>query len=383
MRIKYQIRKKCLVNNKETLKSFLTLKKFPVFIGCTDQPFEKDLFFDMQWTVSSRTRLVQLKNLVDPKLIYSKYHSEAVGEIWEKHHIEFSNFILKYCDANIIEIGGGANELANLTSKNKKIKKWTNFEISKIEKNQIKPNKKVRYINSFISNKLVHKVIENNTTFVHSHVLEHLYSPIEDLKKILKFNEINKMIFSVPNLGLYLRNNYTNVINFEHTYLLTEEILKVILSKLNFKIKIKKYYKNHSIFIYARRDNMTKNIKIPNLKKYQLMYKKLIYKYKKKISSLNKIFIKKDRERNFLFGAHIFSQFLISRGLKWSNFNCILDNSKLKKNKRLYGTKLKVVGPQVIKKIKNPKVLLNAGAYNLEIRKQLYEINPNIKIINI
>ena len=69
----------------------------------------------------------------------------------------------------------------------------------------------------------------------------------------------------------------------------------------------------------------------------------------------------------FIFGAHIFSQYLFAFGLKTNKIICILDNSPLKQEKRLYGTQLIVKTPYILADYKNPTVILKAGLYNKEI----------------
>ena len=122
---------------------------------------------------------------------------------------------------------------------------------------------------------------------------------------------------------------------------------------------------------------------MPNLKKYHTLYKNMINFYKRKILEMNKIFLKKNQKNNFMFGAHVFSQSLINMGLKENKFNCILDNSQNKINKRLYGSILKVQSPEIIRNISNPIVLANVGQYQSEIEKQLKMINNKVKIIRI
>ena len=382
-KIDYSTRSNCILSKKDKLRDLISLKKFPVFIGCTDKPKNKDIFFDMQWSVGVLSGLIQLKHLMNPKIIYSTFHSEAVGQLWEKHHKEFSKFIIKYSDDRVLEIGGGANVIANLCAKNKKIKNWYNFELAKIESNQIQYSKKVKYINRSITGNYAKKIIKDETTLVSSHVLEHLYSPIETLKTVIKNTNTKKIIFSIPNLKAYLENKYTNVINFEHTYLLTEEVLKKILSEINFKIKFKKNFKKHSIFIYAEKSEKVVKYNLPNLNKYQKVYKDNINFYQRKILRFNKIFLKKNKSVNFIFGAHIFSQYLFKMGLEENNFSNVLDNSKDKLKKRLYGTNLTVENPSIIKKIEKPIVLVNMGQYQLEVEKQLKKINKKTEIIRI
>jgi len=59
-----------------------------------------------------------------------------------------------------------------------------------------------------------------------------------------------------------------------------------------------------------------------------------------------------------------------------------LDNSSLKQEKRLYGTNLTVKSPKILKNYKKPTVILRAGLYNDEIKKDIIEnINSDTKFI--
>jgi len=84
----------------------------------------------------------------------------------------------------------------------------------------------------------------------------------------------------------------------------------------------------------------------------------------------------------FIFGAHIFTQFLLNFGLEESSFSCVLDNDKRKQKNRLYGTGLFVRSPEVLRSINNPTVILKAGQYTEEIMTDIINnINPNTRFI--
>ena len=88
------------------------------------------------------------------------------------------------------------------------------------------------------------------------------------------------------------------------------------------------------------------------------------------------------KSKVFLFGAHIFSQYLIEFGLNINKINCILDNDSQKQGKRLYGSKLYVKSPKVLKEIDEPIIILKAGTYNDEIKEDILKnINPKAKFI--
>ncbi|WP_341765468.1 hypothetical protein [Campylobacter volucris] len=156
-----------------------------------------------------------------------------------------------------------------------------------------------------------------------------------------------------------------------------------LLNRNQFKIIEKKYFTEHSIFYCCKKDIsidrnklVLKNEYYENKKLFENMQKF----YKDKIIDLNSKM--KDYDEVYLFGAHIFSQYLLYRGLNTDNICGILDNNINKHNKRLYGTNLQVYSPSILTNKKNKVlVILNAGIYNDEIKKQLIRINKNLEII--
>jgi hypothetical protein len=83
----------------------------------------------------------------------------------------------------------------------------------------------------------------------------------------------------------------------------------------------------------------------------------------------------------YLFGAHIFSQYLFVFGLNQGRIKCIIDNSQLKNKKRLYGTGFVVENPEVIRGVEKACVILKIGSYRDEVMKQLKELNANVVIL--
>jgi hypothetical protein len=89
--------------------------------------------------------------------------------------------------------------------------------------------------------------------------------------------------------------------------------------------------------------------------------------------------IKSSKQPVYLFGAHIFAQYLIAFGLDTSCIVSLLDNDPKKHGKRLYGTNLMVNSPKVLAELENPVVILKAGVYNQEIKADiLNNINDSV-----
>ena len=58
-----------------------------------------------------------------------------------------------------------------------------------------------------------------------------------------------------------------------------------------------------------------------------------------------------DKSRNFIFAAHVATQYLLAAGLPSEKFAAVLDNNQDKIGKRLYGHDLFVRAPAAIKNI--------------------------------
>jgi len=221
---------------------------------------------------------------------------------------------------------------------------------------------------------------------VHSHVLEHIYDIDSFMNSVSNFiKEGDMVMFSVPNMDVMIERHYTNCINFEHTILLGEEHIKHLLYKYGFLISDKSYYKDdHSIFYAAEKvvdDTIPYNISNKTYDKYKTLFNDYITSHMEDVNKINKI-IDNSNIPVYLFGAHVFSQYLISFGLDTSKIVSLLDNDASKEGKRLYGTNLLSQSPKILKDIPEAIVILRAGVYNDEIKEDiLSNINKNIKFI--
>jgi hypothetical protein len=367
----------CIFDNSR-LKKVYTFKKFPIFIGTTDQKISKDKFVDMDITCSKKN-LIQLSTLINPNLLYSKFHSEAIGKTWKDHNRKFLFFLKKYSGQNILEIGSGPLKPYHSLIELSKFKKWISIEPSSSVKSHKVKKSKIKIIKGFIENIPIRKLKECDT-LIHSHVIEHLFDPQNILKKVSKIDNLKKIIFSVPDLEYYVKQKYSNSLNFEHTYFINKKLIKYFLNNIGFKIIKTQNFKNHSTFYYAIKNKKIK-LPLPNFKNSKINYLMMIKHYKNKVKKINKILDKHDGEV-FIFGAHVFSQFLINFGLNIGQIKFVLDNSKLKQNQRLYGYDIYIKNPSYIKKAVNPLVIADVGMYKKEINSQLKNLNKSVKIIN-
>jgi hypothetical protein len=166
---------------------------------------------------------------------------------------------------------------------------------------------------------------------------------------------------------------------------MTDYYVDYFLNKTGFKILKKESFGNHSFFYSVQKVNKIKldsSISlIGKYKKYKKMFQDFISYHEDMIEEIN-LKIRSHDGDIYLFGAHIFSQYLISFGVSTDRIISILDNSPIKIGKRLYGTNLKVNSPKILSDSLNPMVILKAGVYNDEIKQDILEnINSNTKFI--
>ena len=360
------------------LEPLFKLENFPVFFGCVNTPIEEDLFADMHWSIDTETGIVQLTKLIPPEILYKEQHVDGIGKTWQDYYDYFSQYIVNQNPKSILEIGGGSGQIAERVLKLNMNVKWLIVEPNPT----FKENERIKIISSFFNQELSMSNVakENIDTIVFSQVWEHSYDPIQFMDDIDIFLKIgDKLIFAYPDLELWLTRKYTNALNFEHTMLLTEKHIDALLTHYNFEVLDKTYYEEHS-FLYTLKKHAGPIIKepIPNLyTKYKGIFNDFIIFHKNEVDTLNKN-IELSKNPIYIFGAHIFTTYLIAFGLNISKVKSILDNSETKQGKRLYGTNIIVHSPEILRNEKTPVLILKAGIYNNEIKNQiLSQINSD------
>lgn len=380
--MKMIVREKSLLMDKADLEELYRFSHFPVFMGTTEEDTNYDKKEDMIFTISKSNGLIQLKNCIPEEFLYSKSHNNSLGKVWEEHHKAFAKFIMPYHLNSIFEIGGGNGRLeVSFHEINGTPIDWTIIEPSPVKKRK---ETRANYMYEFFDE---HFKLPDNLIIdavVHTHVLEHIYSPDLFLKNCADLLERNgRMFFSIPNIQAQLERKYTNALNFEHTYYLIEPYVEYLLYNNNFEIIERQYYLDDYSIFYAveKREKVEKKVTFDGLyEKNKKVFLEYIAYYKKLINQLNER-INNTTEEIYLFGAHIFSQYLIEFGLDITRIKAILDNDILKQGKRLYGTPLFVQSPKILGgEIGNPVIILKVGSYAQEIKEDIVKhINPNVQ----
>jgi len=369
-------RNQCVVTGKSDLEYLHGFEKFPIFMGCLNSPEGEDVAVEMSWSVSRGSGLIQLNHLIPLDVLYPESHgSGCVGALWDKHHKAFANFLNHMSPSSVFEVGGAHGILA------KNYRQLANIPWTILEPNPSPVEGcQARFIKGFFDANFSYR--EAFDMVVHSHVFEHIYEPDQFMRHLSGFMDAGKhLVFSLPNLQVMLERKYTNCINFEHTVFLTEPYVDSLLAKHGFRLLTKEYFMDdHSIFYAAVRDSSVKPLELPLglYEKNKQLYLNYVRYHEGLIEELNHK-ICDATQPVYLFGAHVFAQYLFAFGLDTSRIVSLLDNDPKKQGKRLYGTSLMVQSPKVLRDVANPVVILKAGIYNQEIKEDILQtINPNV-----
>jgi 2-polyprenyl-3-methyl-5-hydroxy-6-metoxy-1,4-benzoquinol methylase len=337
-------------------------------------PASEDARMDMSYHINE-DGLIQITPLPKASLLYETFHNDSLGNTWQEHHEAFGELVSKYSPKNILEIGGGSGILSKIYHDKYSNTPWTIFDINTTH---LKNRKDINTLEGDINDNF-HTLSKDHDVIVHSHFFEHLYNPFEFLQNLSKITSAGTVqIFSVPNLKNWLGKGYLNALFFEHNIYLDEFIIKHMLERSGFRLNLIQYYKDHSLFYVCT--NVKEYSTDPAPKRYHELkdtFKQHILKTQKYVNSC----VTRAQSPIYIYGAHIFSQMLLSLGLTSLNIKGVLDNSSLKIGKRLYGYDLEVYSPTILQKHDKPTVVLRAGAYQQEIKENILSINPNTIIL--
>lgn len=363
-------RTECAVCLSDKLASKIILNNYPIkFLGETDTT-DLDKTIQHELVCCEDCNCLQLKNLVDPDILYNMAHNSSKSEVWLTHHKILANFIYDglhhLTQKDIIEVGGSSGVIAEQLS----LKDDVNYTIFDL----CSENPNIKNV-GFIVGNCETADFPADSSIVMSHVFEHLYEPNKFVKNMSR-NNIQNIFISIPNMSLQLENKIHPVIYQEHTYLCEMEDIEYIFSKYGYSIQKTFYYGIHAILIHFRKTDTL----IPVVRKRSVeTINKIIRMYSEKATLASSFIL----ETPYFIIPACFSGQLIYYNIddKYKqNILGFLDNDKTKTGKRIYGTPHTIYSMEEIKK--HPQkisIVIHRGAYINEIVSQLKSYKEDIE----
>lgn len=357
-----------------SLKEIVRFEKFPVYMGISNH--DEDTFQDMIWSVCESCGCVQLLELIDPEVLYLSPHNPAIGKTWELHNVSLSNVIKHRKPNNVLDIGGANLKLAHMVLEENSIKKYTvlDFSSDKYELHEV--NDKITMIRGRAEDLLLQ---EKYDLVLLSHTLEHIYDPVKLLRNIREMlTDSGVVLISVPHIRNQIEESFLNALHFEHTYFIDHEYIGMIANAAGFSVQSMIDFSKYNSFYVFEKSITFKSVKHSDGLAAERHFMNFVDNVRKDASQITcKLF----DEKCYIFGAHIFSQYLINFGLLEEKIVAVLDNDPAKIGKRLYGTNLRVQSPDIIKNVSSPCVVLRTAQYRQEIEEQIFKINQGAVII--
>ena len=257
-----------VLNDQDDLEHLYTFESFPVFMGCTASDNSHDLFCDLSIYISKSTGVLQINPILPLEVIYQAAHnSGSIGNIWQQHHMAFADFVRYQHPTAVLEIGGGHGKLSSIYREDIE---WTIMEPNP----KLVEGSSVRIIKEFFTEDTDLEQCKFDT-IVHSHLFEHVHHPDQFVKLMSESLEVGgKVIFSVPNMRKMLEKKFTNCLNFEHTYFLSEEYITYLMSKHGFKILAQEYFMEDNSIFYAW-EKTSSSFEMPLPANLYIIYKNL------------------------------------------------------------------------------------------------------------
>jgi hypothetical protein len=341
------------------------MKQFPLLTIPTQKAIESDIHMDLNYSICSGCKCVQLSNLLDPAILYSYPNKSSLTPLWVKHHTTFVDFIKENYDVNdsICELGGANNPLVDYFTVKPKTYSVLDLFIPNDKRSDIE------YITGNIEQYTEYK----EDILILSHTFEHLYNPRCFFKAVSESN-VRGIFISVPNMRAMLeKKTSVSIVFSEHTFFFEKEDIEYMAALYGFECKSFYKFQDHSLFFYLTRNNAIKK----ELHVKDEAVPLLVEHFFRKEEKIRKINLEDD---TYIMPSHYIGQIIYHFIDKKEKILGFLDNDTNKREKRLYGTPCLAYNPSIISEKEKIHVLLINNSYQEEMIAQLKSINQNIQI---
>lgn len=347
---------------------------------CVEWARSEDVTLPFTICLCGRCGLLLLRDVVDPDVLYRIFHSDGIGELWQKHYDRFAALIKKHHDrGRLVEIGAGQGKLISALL----AQGVEGIEV--VDPLYEGPSHGVVVHKSTFERLTAEATLEGLDALVSSHTLEHFLDFRDYFAGARALLREGGLLFtSVPNQEAGFARGFGNQLNFEHPSVCTNAHWLGMPTAWGFDVIDVVFFAEHSVMTVSRKTSRSPG---PLGLDARSISEGMLERYTRSISQR----IECVRERatpdrdNWIFGASNFTQSLLAYGLDEALLLGVLDNSVHKHNKRLYATNYECKPPaQVVRSDRPPvRVFLNVGYYNPEVEQQLRLLDPRVETVAI
>jgi hypothetical protein len=358
-------RTSCVICGLSDFDTLIRISHFPVMAISNDLVSED--FYDFEPMICNNCKCLQLRNLVDPNILYSDvYMNAAFSPSWSHHHEHFKRFITSNTDTrSFMEIGANRGELYGLLKVDNPIK----YSVLDMYRHKDLPDDV-----EFIEGNCETFDFTGRDTLILSHVFEHLYSPIPFIRKISKSN-VKSVFISIPNFEALLKDRSSLIIHSQHTFYCGVDYIEYMFSLHGYSMTHVYQYDGpcKSVMIKFELNNaVPRAMPSTDIAEFKDIYID-------KVSSIRKLVIPPN---SYITPAGIYGQYLYFFLEDKRNIIGFLDNNPERHGKTLYGTGKRVFLPNSIK-YDGANILVCESIYTKEIVAGLIKLNTDANIIYI
>ncbi|MCB1784297.1 MAG: methyltransferase domain-containing protein [Alphaproteobacteria bacterium] len=318
----------------------------------------------------------------DPEdMAYELLHSEALGPTWTRHKETLAKFcadsLPKGKEAQALEVGPSCNPLLYTIAHEGGIK------ATFIDMMQEAPFT-VKDGDQYIEGAFPLELETKYDIIVASHVLEHVLDMqtfLSGAKNLLSEN--GSIIISVPNFEIWIGRKYWNAITPEHINYPFKSHFETLANQIGMEVTFT-YFEEHSLISKFTKNRAQLASESKSEDFLTPWVSAITTSIQKAENDLKESLSEKAADCVAIAGASHIAQYpcLMSEKLA-QNVTSVIDNSKIKHGKRLYGTNLTVSSFESLGEYQSPIAILFNSPYREEMKKQINTINPNARIIEV
>lgn len=376
-------RTKCVICANTEFNDIYTFVDYPLLFSPATHDIIEDERASLNFIGCINCGCVQLENLINPSKLYeNSIYMTYNTPTWKKHHELFADFIIENSGdigVKFLEIGGSTAVLAKHI-----ISRTPETDYTIMDMCSIPPSFGENITIKYIQNNCEEYEYDAHHVLIMSHVFEHLYEPQKFIEIISK--NVNEIFISIPDMIELLKQKDNAIINIEHTFFCDTTYIIYMFKQFGYVCRQIYEFEGNSVFYHFIKKNATITETV-----FALPITSNVYL----LETITNYFIEREHKIRDIsintphcficpsghYGQLTYNYLNIINKQKVLGF---LDSDIMKIGSRVYGTNLQTYAKSHIQKYtKDITVIIVSERFRNEIRKELLELNRNIRFIDV